>query len=219
MITLLATSLLANSLLASACATPSVSTKESSTRDSRATTAAADSAYRALFERGVDFPEFLKRAKSRKEMWDRNYESGTVADALVTRARAAAGGPWKFLVVAVDGCSDSVNTIPYIARLVEQLPGSELRVVGSDVGRAVMDAHRTPDGRSATPTLILLDADYEERGCWVERPPELQRWMIENKGKLEDSALFEHKMAWYAEDRGGKTVAAVVDAMEGGAGC
>lgn len=214
MITFLAASLIASSCVASPPGSPVPDAH-------RAGMLAKDSAYRRLFDGGVGFAEFLERAKARREMWHRHYEQGTVADALVTRARAA-GGPWKFLVVAVDGCSDSVNTIPYLARLVEQLPGSELRVVSSDVGRAVMDAHRTPDGRSATPTVILLDSNYEERGCWIERPAELQRWMLDNKGKVEDSALMSHKMSWYAEDKGGKTVADVVAMMEGagkGTGC
>jgi hypothetical protein len=201
-------------LLTASCVAPAPGSPPSETL--RVRRAAVDSAYRRLFDGGVSFADFLRNAKARKEMWDRNYASGTVADALVTRARGA-GGPWKLLVVAVDGCSDSVNTIPYLARLVEQLPGTELRVVDSDIGRWVMDAHRTPDGRSATPTVILLDASYEERGCWIERPAELQRWMIDNKGKLEDSALVTHKMAWYDEDKGARTVADVVAMLEAAA--
>lgn len=175
-----------------------------------------DSTHRELFERGVTFTEFLKRASARKEQWDRNYAAAAAPDALVARARAV-GGSWKLLVVAVDGCSDSVNTIPYLARLAEQVPGIELRIVNSELGRSVMNAHRTPDGRAATPTIVLLDSNYEERGCWVERPADLQRWMIDNKGKVKDSELVDHKMAWYGTDKGTTTVGEVVAIIEAAA--
>lgn len=178
-----------------------------------AATTVADSSYRQLFDGGRTFAEFLAKAERRKEQWEKNFARATPPDALVARARAATG-PWKLLVVAVDGCSDSVNTIPYLAKLTEQLIGVELRIVGSDVGRAIMDAHKTPDGRGATPTVLLLDANYEERGCWIERPSELQDWITEQKGKMSDNDIFEKKMKWYDDDKGVKTVEDLVAMME-----
>lgn len=187
----------------------------------RPAAAARDSAdYRRLFEGGNTMEQFLAAARARREQWHRNYESATVPDALVVSATASPGG-WKLLVVAVDGCSDSVNTIPYVARLVEKLPGVEMRIVGSDAGRAVMESHRTPDGRGATPTVILLDAAFRERGCWIERPAELRDWILENRGKLKDNEIFERKMKWYDDDRGQSTmreVAAMMTAAAEGKG-
>lgn len=205
--------------LAAACAAPTaVPTAAPPARDAGRAVAmpgvsVADSVYRRLFERGVTMEQFLAAAKSRRDQWLRNYGDAVVPDVLVTKGGASAG-PWKLLVVAVDGCSDSVNTIPYVAKLAEKLPGVELRIVGSDVGRPVMDGHRTPDGRSATPTIILLDDNYEERGCWIERPAELREWMLENKGKVKDSELVERKMAWYAADKGEKTMAEIAAMLE-----
>jgi hypothetical protein len=175
--------------------------------------AEADSANRAVFEGGVTISDFLAHARSRKEQWRRNYDRARVPDALVTRASVTPGG-WKLLVVAADGCSDSVNTIPYVARLAERLSGIELRIVSADVGRRFMDAHKTPDGRSATPTVILLDAEYAERGCWVERPSELRDWILGNRGTLKDSEIFERKMKWYDDDAGRETMREIADMIE-----
>ncbi|MBY0489694.1 MAG: thioredoxin family protein [Gemmatimonadaceae bacterium] len=175
--------------------------------------AAADSALASLFERGVPYATFLANAKARRELWDRNSTWSTPPEALVQRARATGGG-WKLLAVAVDGCSDSVNTIPYIAQLVALLPGVELRIIGSDVGRAIMEAHRTPDQRAATPTVLLLDATFVERGAFIERPPELQQWMLAQKGVMSDADAHTRKMAWYDEDKGVKTLAEIVALME-----
>lgn len=179
-----------------------------------AAAAIPDSTYRRLFDGGVTMDAFLAKARARKEQWASNYARGAVADAVLARARSAPG-PWKLLVVAVDGCSDSVNTVPYIARLTEQVMGLELRIIDNGVGRIVTDAHRTPDGRGATPTVILLDANYRERGCWIERPTELRDWILANKGTLADNAVLDRKMKWYEDDKGAKTlidIAAMIEA-------
>lgn len=207
---------LALSAICALSPTPSASSAVNAQVTAAGATSSAipDTTYRRLFESGVPMDAFLAAAKARKAQWAANYERGVVADAVLTRARSAPG-PWKLLVVAVDGCSDSVNTVPYVARLAEQLMGVELRIIDSKVGSAVMAAHHTPDGRGATPTVILLDANYQERGCWIERPTELRDWILGNKGKLKDNEIFEHKMAWYDEDVGAKTlndIAAMIEA-------
>jgi hypothetical protein len=214
-ITLVHAALAATACLAPAPAVPVAAatpgTPAAHAADSR--NAIPDSTYQRLFDGGVTMDAFLASAKARKEQWAANYARGVVADAVLTRARSAPG-PWKLLVVAVDGCSDSVNTIPYVARLAEQVMGVELRIIDSKAGREVMDAHRTPDGRGATPTVILLDANYRERGCWIERPTELRDWILENKGKLKDSEIFERKMSWYDEDVGAKTLVDIAAMFE-----
>ena len=175
--------------------------------------ARADSTYQRIFEGGIPFATFLERAENRKEQWANNYRSGAIPDALLTRARAVTG-TWKVLVVAVDGCSDSVNTVPYIARLIEALPGIELRVVNSEAGKSVMESHRTPDGRAATPTVLLLDASFQERGCFIERPTLLRQLMSDQKEKSGEGGLFEGKMKWYDDDKGAHTVEEMVAILE-----
>ena len=203
--------LLHAAIAATACLAPSPTVTPNDATSSASVV--TDSAYQRLFDGGMTMDAFLAAAKARREQWLRNYELAEVPDAVLATARSAPG-PWRLLVVAVDGCSDSVNTVPFIARLAQRLVGVELRIVNSDVGRAVMNAHRTPDGRGATPTVILLDANYEERGCWIERPSELRSWMLDNTGKVKDSELFEHKMKWYDEDKGGRTMAEIAAMIE-----
>ncbi len=109
-------------------------------------------------------------------------------------------------MVAEDWCGDSVNTIPYLARLVEAVDGWDLRVIDSRRGADIMGAHRTPDGRSATPTVVLIDASDEEVGAWVERPQILQEWFLRSQDELEHDDLYAQKYKWYAEDAGEETV-------------
>jgi hypothetical protein len=174
---------------------------------------AYDDELRALYESGVDYATFLDEAQRRRDLWVSNTQRASVPDALRARA-SAVRGTWYLLAVSIDGCSDSVNTIPYIARLAELVDGLELRIVDSTVGRPLMMAHPTRDDRAATPTVLLLDAAWNEVGCFIERPDPLQTWYQANKSSLDSDELFERKMAWYDEDAGATTVREIVEMLE-----
>jgi hypothetical protein len=118
------------------------------------------------------------------------------------------------LVVAEDRCGDSVNTIPYVARLVDLVPNLDMRIIDARGGQAIMERHRTPDGRPATPTIVLLDERFDEAGCWVERPAKLQTWVLEHEAKLDANDLHERKYAWYDDDQGEETLREVVAMLE-----
>jgi len=175
----------------------------------------ADDELRSLYEGGRSYEVFLDNATQRAELWHGNTEKSEGIDmALVNRARAV-GGTWHFLAVAIDSCSDSVSTIPYLARLVSMVDGLEMRVVDPTAGRGVMESHRTPDGRPSTPTVLVLNDEWEEVGCFIERPPELQTWILEEAFGADE--VFPNKMAWYAEDAGDNTVEAFVETLEAAA--
>ena len=165
----------------------------------------ADSTYKSLYEGGVTFTDFVANANARKEQWEGNYAKGVAPDALVTRATAAGAG-WKLLVVTVPSCGDSVNSVPYFASFLDKVPNVEMRLINPTAGKAVQEAHRTPDGRAATPTVILLDAEFNERGCWVERPANLIALMKEpNFGSRQD---------WYEKDQGASSLEEIVAMIE-----
>jgi hypothetical protein len=167
--------------------------------------AIADSTYKALYESGDTFAAFVEKATARKEQWQGNYAKGVAPDALVTRATAS--GSWKLLVVTVPGCSDSVNIVPYVASFLDKVPAIEMRLISPTLGKAVQEAHRTPDGRAATPTFILLDAEFNERGCWIERPSTLSELM-------KNGTDFNGKMAWYDKDNGASSLEEIVQMIE-----
>jgi len=177
-----------------------------------------DDSLRELYREGRSYTDFLARATRRTELWHENTTKAASIDMdLVSRARAV-GGTWRFLAVAVDSCSDSVSTIPYLAQLVALVPGLDMRVVDSTVGRSIMEGHPTSDGRASTPTILLLDHDFEEVGCFIERPPRLKTWFLANDGTLSADELYEQKMEWYAGDAGQNTIEAFIVMLEAAAG-
>lgn len=163
-----------------------------------------------LFERGRTYQSFLESANARKETWLENTRAATLDSAVLARARAV-GGEWRLLVVAEDWCGDSANTIPYVARLVDSLPSVALRIVNSTDGRWVMERYRTPDGRAATPTVVLLNAAGEPVGCFIERPAGLRKAIA--AGGRSMTILTE----WRKQDAGRSTVLEIVELLEAAA--
>lgn len=176
--------------------------------------AVADSAMLSLFQSGQAFPDFLAAAKARREGWHRIADSAVIADALIARARAV-GGTWHMLVIAIDSCGDSMNSVPYVAKLASQVPGLDLRIVLPAEGKAVQERFRTLDGRPTTPTYVLLDAEGRERGCITELPKGIRRWAHDARGaKVASDSIRAGISAFYAADRGVSIVTETIELME-----
>jgi hypothetical protein len=179
----------------------------------RVAVAPADSTWLALYAAGQTFPDFLAAAKARREGWLRLADSARISDALLARAKAV-GGSWRLLVVAIDACGDSMNSVPYLARLAASVPGMELRIVLPKDGHAVQETHKSVDGRNATPTIVLLDAAGRDRGCIVELPRQLRMWAHSVRGTVTSDSLHAGIRAFYAANRGEAIVTEAVEMLE-----
>ena len=170
--------------------------------------------YQAVYAQGKTFADFLDKARAHRDEWRANYNDATVTASLITRMRAL---PAKrhLLVVAEDWCSDSLNTIPYVARLVDGgAERLEMRVVNREIGKAVMEAHRTPDGRTATPTIAILGEDWHLLAAWTERPSSVQTWFLEKQKTTMQKPLHDELLAWYQNDAGKTTVVEIAGLLE-----
>jgi len=196
-------------VLACACA-PALATPGSQSR------AAQDEPrvdYSALYAQGITFAEFLGQVRARRDEWRQHYNDATVSPDLITRMRALPERR-RILAVAADYCLDSANTIPYIARLVDGAPERlSLRLLDPTQGQPIMDAHRTPDGRDATPTIAILDERGRLVGAWVERPSTTQTWFLEQQKVTMQEPLHDQLEKWYARDAGRTTVAEIADLL------
>jgi hypothetical protein len=175
--------------------------------------APTDSTLLRLQASGQTFADFLSGAKARREGWLKMADSARVDDALLARARAV-GGNWKMLVVAIDRCGDSMNSVPYLAKLAELVPGIDLRIVLPVNGRAVQESHKSLDGRSATPTIVLLDANGSDMGCIVELPREIRQWAHGVRASVSSDSLHAGIAAFYAKDRGKGITTEAVELLE-----
>jgi hypothetical protein len=167
----------------------------------------------ALWDAALDWPQFFAGIEARRAIWERNWNDGQVPPELLERARDL-GGSWRVLAITEDACSDSVNTVPYIALLLGAMDDAELRIVDSELGRPWMEAHRSADGRAATPTVLVLDEADRLVGCWIEQPVALQAFWLDVVARNAMSEEVGRKMAWYDEDAGRETLREFVEVLE-----
>jgi hypothetical protein len=171
--------------------------------------------YDSAYLEGMTFPEFLAGVSANAELWQ----------AVTARVRLHAGavhavrsipGRWRVLVLADDWCGDAVNMLPVVARLVDEAPNVELRIVGRDAYPALMDRHLT-NGNRSIPVFILLDEAGVCRGWWAPRPTALQAWFETEGRRLPKEARYPELRRWYARDRGASTVREFTDLLRCGA--
>ena len=163
-----------------------------------------------LFNEGITFDAFMQDVQSQRKTWEANAARAKAPQFLVDRLKRAGDG-LKLLAISEAACSDSVQTIPYVARLAQQA-GVDLRLIGKPKGMPLLDGHRSPDGRTATPTIILI-RDGKDVGAFIERPEVLQSWFLANLD-LTTRERLERKTAWYEWDRGTSTMTAIVELAE-----
>jgi thioredoxin family protein len=180
-----------------------------------APTPLADSTLVRLFDSGRTYKDLASKPARWETEWKEGYSKAQIPAALIARARAVKG-MWRVLVVAEDWCSDSANNLPFIARLLDSVPNVQMRIVDTTHGGAIMRAHRTWDGRAATPTIVLIDAAGNEVGCFIERPMALQAFLKRDPPLTHDQTSAE-KRPWYVENKGAETLREFVEMLEGAA--
>ncbi len=175
-----------------------------------------DDAPRTLIDRfkaGLTFADLLARPKENSELWHAVYKRAQVTSEAAQRA-AQLHENWHLLVINEDWCGDSVNILPYVARLEEASAHIEMRIIGRDANRDLMDMHLTGKSRSI-PVVIVYDDDFSEKGWWGPRPGPLQKWVLTEGLALPRPDRYRHVRTWYARDRGATLVSEILSIIEG----
>jgi len=73
------------------------------------------------------------------------------------------------LMMAENWCGDVHRNSPMIARIVEAMPGTELRVFLRDQHPVLTDCFLN-NGYRSIPIVAFFDKDWNEVGRWIERP-------------------------------------------------
>ena len=133
------------------------------------------------FYKGQIFKEYLSAVKENKTSWENNYKQYEVSPEtknILSQIKQ------KFYVLAIDEdwCGDSVRNLPVIAKLVEQLPDSELRVLRKDSNLDLMERYAI-NGKKKIPTIVFLNSDFKEIAVWIEKP--VNAWQLQEKFKNE----------------------------------
>jgi len=168
------------------------------------------------FSTGCTFSEVLARPKNNAELWEAINRRASIDAESIERA-ARLGAARQLLVISEDWCGDCINVLPYLSRLEEAADAIDLRVIGRDTNRDLMDAHLTGASRSI-PVAIIYDENFTELGWWGPRPGPLQEWVVGEGLALPKPERYPLIRAWYARDRGRTIVSEVLSIMERGDG-
>jgi hypothetical protein len=164
------------------------------------------------FAAGSTFEQLLERSKDNADLWSAIYRRAALDEDALRRARAIAH-PFHFLVLNEDWCGDSVNVLPYVARLAEASDHLEMRILGRDNNPDLMSAHLTGESRSI-PIVIVYDSLFRERGWWGPRPGPLQKWVLNEGLALPKPDRYPLIRAWYARDKGRTIVSELLSIVE-----
>ena len=170
------------------------------------------------FQAGSTFSQLLERPKANTDLWNAVYKRAQIDDDAMLRATAITR-PVHLLGLNEDWCGDSVNILPFVARLAEANPKIDFRILGRDDNPDLMNAHLTGTSRSI-PVVIVYDSVFVERGWWGPRPGPLQHWFTTEGLALPKPERYPLIRGWYARDKGRTIVSeilSIIESIDGGA--
>ena len=108
-----------------------------------------------------------------------------------------------WLLITETWCGDAANSVPVIAKLAEENPDIDLRIVLRDENTKLMDQFLTKGGRSI-PKLIGLDQDLNVLFDWGPRPEAAQEmywnWR-ESENRIPYSEFHIVLQKWYNDNK------------------
>ena len=156
------------------------------------------------FQKAETFSDFLETVQVHQDLWRQLYERARLPQEAKETAEFLPGR-WHFLVLAEDWCGDAVSVLPYLARLEEEFPHFDLRILSREENPDLMDSHLTNGSRSI-PVVMILDEEFQEVGWWGPRPQPLQDLFLREIKFLPKERRFSKLRAWFARDRGRTTL-------------
>jgi hypothetical protein len=165
----------------------------------------------SLFDRGLTWEQFLSGVRVQRELWLKNAAAASIPPRLSERLKRVSRG-LRLVIVAEDSCTDSVNTVPYIARLAASAQ-LDVRVVDRALGEPLMKRHHAPGDRTATPVVVLV-RNGRDVGAWVERPAVLQQLFLSITSNPENGRRLAQRQSWYDLDGGRTTLKELVALAE-----
>lgn len=178
----------------------------------------SDIDHRRYWEDGFTFDTYLEEeVEENEDLWTGVYRKHETPDRALERLDEI-GGRWHLIAITEDWCGDASNTVPVVARLAEDSPRVDLRVVKRDDNTDLMDRYLTNGSRSI-PVVVILDGNFEPVDHWGPRPEELQEFVISEKEKGERPVdeIYRDTRKWYARDRGETTLEELMEKIESAA--
>ena len=162
------------------------------------------------FAAGMTWKDYMAQMGDTRERTEHNYQKAVLTDeerkffAGLHQVRYA-------MMLAENWCGDVHRNSPALARVVEAIPGCELRVLFRDQHLDITDCYLN-NGYRSIPVIAFFDADWNELGRWIERPHAATQRHLALRAKTLDVATQDQMEAATAEFR--KQVQAAYDTAD-----
>jgi thioredoxin family protein len=138
---------------------------------------------REQFDAGLTYDAYKAQMTRNREQFEQN-EKDLQLSAQDAQAFGNLPQPVNVLALAEDWCGDVIANLPIVGRVAQASGGKlNLRILLRDQqpGEQVMNEHLNKGQYKSIPTVIFLDADFNEIGTWVERPETVTRLREEKR--------------------------------------
>lgn len=149
---------------------------------------------RERFESAPTFAQYLERMQANQERMAQFVDEVRIPEEELAWWRSR--GPIKVYVLTFDSCGDALYNIPVMAKIAQQCPNVDLRVVQRDENLDIMDRYLNQGMFRSVPTFIFMDEQMEEIGHLKERPEEVTRLIEAEMLAVRRRLREEHKERW-----------------------
>jgi len=121
----------------------------------------------ARFSKGMTWNDYMAQMGDTQKRTEENYNRATLNDE-EKKFFGGVKGVKYVLMLAENWCGDVHRNSPLIARVVESIPGAELRVFLRDQNLDITDCYLN-NGYRSIPVVVFFDGNWNEIGRWIER--------------------------------------------------
>jgi hypothetical protein len=170
---------------------------------------------RDQFREGYTWDEWLEVVGETHEAWRSRYEEARLGE--LRAEYQLVPGSRHVLCVVDEACTDSVGTVPYIAKACEQAGaagGVELRIFSRREHPELLSQFQS-QGRLATPVCVVFDDAWVQVGRWGPRPEAAERFIAHWRPDAAGDSLDEALDLWYSADEGRSTLREFLAVLRG----
>jgi len=117
---------------------------------------------------GMTVQQYVDQMTVNRERFVSALETITVSTGEIERL-APLAGTRHVLVITEDWCGAAIASMPYVVKLVEQMPGADMRVFLRDENPDLMDQFLKNGMYRAIPVFAFFDEQMNELGRFIER--------------------------------------------------
>lgn len=146
-----------------------------------------------LFEKGMNFQEFIQRKEENRELFQFNYEKTVLLSEEISKLQEI-DVSINILVFGENTCNDTAGNLPILVRISETNEKLILRILPRDEYLGIVDKFYLTAGVHRIPICLFLDSEFNEVSRWVERSNEAYRQAIKFRQQSSNNEIFKSKL-------------------------